>query len=202
MTRRFVVTAFFVLVAAAALPAAPAGAAMDPLAFIGNLGRRALDVLSNRVPPGVREARFRQLYREDFDGPLIARFVLGRYWRLASPAQQQEFMHLFEDYVVVAYATRLSNYSGEQFRVLGSRPDRDVTIVSSEILRSGGAPSVKVDWRLVDDRGGLKIADVVVDGISMAVTQRQEFASVIQRHGGQVGGLLALMREKTAAAEH
>jgi phospholipid transport system substrate-binding protein len=199
MTRRSVVTAFIVLVAVAAIPPVTVRAAMDPVAFIGDLGRRALDVLSNRAPPPVREARFRQLYREDFDGPLIARFVLGRYWRIASPQEQQEFMHLFEDYVVLAYAARLSNYSGEQFRVLGSRPDRDVTIVSSEIQRPNGAPAVKVDWRLVDDRG-FKIADVVVDGISMAVTQRQEFASVIQRHGGQVGGLLMLMREKTAGA--
>jgi phospholipid transport system substrate-binding protein len=201
MTRRFALTAFAFLLAVAATPAMSVRAAMDPLAFIGDLGRRALDVLSNRVSPAVREARFRQLYREDFDGPLIARFVLGRYWRLASPQEQREFIRLFEDYVVLAYATRLSNYSGEQFRVLGARPERDVTIVSSEILRPGGAPAVKVDWRLVEDGGRLKIADVVVDGISMAVTQRQEFASVIQRHGGQVGGLLSLMREKTAAAE-
>jgi phospholipid transport system substrate-binding protein len=72
-------------------------------------------------------------------------------------------------------------------------------IVSSEIISPSEAP-VKVDWRLITDGGVFKISDVVIEGISMMVTQRSEFASVIQRHGGQVSGLLSLMREKTKTA--
>jgi len=59
---------------------------------------------------------------------------------------------------------------------------------------------MKIDWRLVAENGTYKISDVIVEGISMMVTQRSEFASVVQRNGGQVRGLIAMMREKTASA--
>ena len=80
----------------------------------------------------------------------------------------------------------------------GSRADQEGAIVASEIIRPSGAPPVKVEWRLTDQHGTYKIRDVAVDGISMAVTQRSEFASVIQRNGGQVQGLIAMLRDKTA----
>ena len=61
---------------------------------------------------------------------------------------------------------------------------------------------MRIDWRLVADNGAYKVNDMIVEGISMAVTQRSEFASVVQRNGGQIRGLIAMMREKTASAAH
>ena len=198
MTRRFVLTTLSLLIATTLLAAAPPNAiAADANVFMNELWNRAVEVLSKKVPLTERLARFRQLFHADFDGPGIARFVLGRYWRSASEEEQQEYLKLFEDYVVFVYGTRLSNFSGETFKVRGTRTDESGTIVSTDILSPGGEPPVKVDWRLVSDNGAFKINDVVIEGISMMVTQRSEFASIIQRHGGQVGGLLALMREKT-----
>lgn len=193
-----------VLIAAAALSAGavvPAAAAPDPSQFITNLGNRALAVLGPDSSLGQRQKRFRSLFREDFDVPAIARFVLGRYWRLATPAQQHEFVQLFEQYVVMAYSSRLGQYHGESLRVLSSRPISGGAVVYSEIARSSGAPPIKVEWRLNRNDGSFKITDVIVEGISMAITQRSEFASVIQRHGGQVGGLLALLRQKIASLQ-
>jgi len=161
---------------------------------------RAVEVLSKKVPATERLTRFRQLFQADFDGPGIARFVLGRYWRSASEQEQQEFLKLFEDYVVFVYGTRLSSFNGETFRVKGSRPEGNGVVVATDILNPGGEPPIKVDWRLISDNGAFKINDVIIEGISMLVTQRSEFASIIQRHGGQVGGLLALMRERTRTA--
>ena len=82
----------------------------------------------------------------------------------------------------------------------GSRPDGDGAIVSSQILRPAGSAPIKVDWRLTGRNGIYKISDVSVDGISMAVTQRSEFASVIQHNGGQLQGLIAMLREKTGGS--
>ena len=59
---------------------------------------------------------------------------------------------------------------------------------------------MQLDWRLVTDNGAYKISDIIVEGVSMMVTQRSEFASVVQRNGGQVRGLIAMMRERTASA--
>jgi phospholipid transport system substrate-binding protein len=173
-------------------------AAQDAQSFVNTLGQQAIQVLGPNVPPAQRVARFRQLFQRDFDLPGIGRFVLGRYWRIATPQEQQEFLSLFQEYIVRAYSTRLGEYGGEPFRVTGSRPNGDEVVVSSEILRPNGN-RIEVDWYLVGGPGRYKITDVYVGGVSMKVTQRDEFASVIQRNGGQVGALLAQLRQKLAA---
>jgi len=198
MIRRTVLTGFIMIVGAFGAPAILAAA--DPATVINNLGNRALEVLGKNANPAQRVARFHDLFREDFDVPGIARFVLGRYWKTATPEEQQEFVKLFEDYIALVYSNQLAAYSGETLKVTGSRTSAEEAIVASEISRPTGSPPVKVDWHLTDRNGTYKISDVWVDGISMAVTQRSEFASVIQRSGGQVAGLIAQLREKTAAA--
>jgi phospholipid transport system substrate-binding protein len=168
-------------------------------AFMNQMWNRALELLNKKAPAAERQARFRELFHNDFDSPGIARFVLGRYWRTASPEEQKEFLKLFEEYVVYVYTARLSDFQGEQFKVNGARPDQGALIVSTDVITPGAPTPLKVDWRLVNDDGAYKISDVIVEGVSMLVTQRSEFASIIQRHGGQVQGLLDLMREKTAS---
>ena len=137
--------------------------------------------------------------QQDFDVPGIARFVLGPYWRVASQPEEQEFLRLFEDYIVRVYSERFAQYRGETLRVTGSRSDPENAIVTREIVRPTGAPAIKADWRLSARDSVYKISDVIIDGISMEVSERSEFASVIQRSGGQVQGLLAMMREEGAA---
>jgi phospholipid transport system substrate-binding protein len=200
MLRRSLLTAAFIAFAGVSAPGMPATAAADPATMISNLGSRALEVLGKDATQSQRVARFRELLREDFDVPGIARFVLGRYWNTATEEQRAEFTKLFEEYIAMAYATRLAQYTGETLKVTGSRPDASGTVVSSQILRPAGAAPVKVDWHLTGRGGAYKISDVSVDGISMAVTQRSEFASVIQHNGGQVQSLLTMLREKTAGA--
>ncbi len=200
MTRRFFLTTLSLLIASASLTVAPNAIAADANVFMNEMWNRAVEVLGKKAPLAERLARFHQLFHADFDGPGIARFVLGRYWRSASEEEQQEYLKLFENYVVFVYGTRLSNFNGETFKVRGSRTDQSATIVSTDIISPGGEAPIKIDWRLIADNGAFKINDVIIEGISMMVTQRSEFASVIQRHGGQVGGLLALMRERTRTA--
>lgn len=198
MRRRFMAAA--VVFAAALAVGAPRGmAAPDPAAFISTLGSQAIQVLGPSVPPQQRLARFRQLFHDDFDVPNIGRFVLGRYWRIASPQEQQEFLRLFQEYIVQAYSARLGEYGGEPFKVTGTRDSDGETVVTSEIIRQDGNP-VMVDWYLIDRGGSLKITDVYVGGISMKVTERDEFAAVIQRNGGQVEALLEQLRRKVGAA--
>jgi phospholipid transport system substrate-binding protein len=173
-------------------------AAQDARTFVAALGQQAIQVLGPGVPEGQRVARFRVLFHDDFDLAGIGQFVLGRYWRVATPQEQQEFLSLFQEYIVRAYSARLAQYGGEPFRVLGARPNGPETVVTSEIVRQGGAP-VQVDWYLIDAGGRYLITDVYVGGVSMKVTQRDEFSAVIQRSGGRVAGLLAELRQKLSA---
>src|SRR5919199_2766650 len=144
--RRFFPAIGALLLLTGLLTAAPkVAAAQDARAFVANLGNQAIQVLGPSVSPAQRVARFRQLFQNDFDVPGIGQFVLGRYWRTASPQEQQEFLRLFQEYVVQAYSARLGEYGGAPFRVTGSRQAGDEIVVTSEILRPGGSP-IQVDW--------------------------------------------------------
>jgi len=202
MMRRSLLSSLFVLIVITPLPASPQVNLADAAAFMNQLWHRAAELLNNKTDPAIRQAQFRQLFHDDFDGTGIARFVLGRYWRSASGQEQQEFVKLFEDYVVFVYTARLANFGGETFKIRRSRSDGDGVIVSSDVISPGSTSPLRMDWRLVNYNGAYKINDMIVGGISMAVTQRSEFASVVQRSGGEVRGLIALMREKTASAAH
>jgi phospholipid transport system substrate-binding protein len=173
----------------------------NPEKFIASLGDRALQVLVvGSQDPSERYTAFRRILDEGFDLTLIGRYALGRYWRRATPEQRSEYVKLFEDFIVVTYVARLSEYSGETLHVVSSRPDDQDTIVTSEIVLEG-RPSIRVDWRVRNgdsDSSESKIIDVIVEGISMLLTQRDEFASVIQRSGGNVEGLLVRLREKSS----
>ena len=181
------------------LPAMPQGAsAQDASAFIKNLGQQGLQVLGPSVPQQQRAARFRQILDSDFDLTEIGRFVLGSAGRTMSPAAKQEFVPLFREYLVQAYTARLGQYGGAPFQVTGSRPYGGETVVSSQIER-GGNP-IKIDWHVVDHGGRPLVTDVVVDGVSMKATHRQEFAAIIQRSGGQPETLLPALRQQLAQA--
>jgi phospholipid transport system substrate-binding protein len=202
MIRRSLLVAAFVLTATAANAAPPPVNPADAVAFMNQLWNRAGELLSKKADPTVREARFRQLFHDDFDAPGIARFVLGRYWRTVNEDEQQEFIKLFEDYVVLVYTARLSDFGGGQaFKIRGSHSDGDGVIVSTDVINPGTSQPLRIDWRLItDDNGSYKINDVIVEGISMTATQRSEFASIVQRNGGQVRSLISMMREKMASA--
>jgi phospholipid transport system substrate-binding protein len=202
MIRRSLLVAVFVLTAAASNAAPPPVNPADAVAFMNQLWSRAVELLSKKADPAIREASFRQLFHEDFDAPGIARFVLGRYWRTVNEDEQKEFVKLFEDYVVFVYTARLSDFGGGQsFKVRGSHSDGDGVIVSTDVVSPGNPTPLRIDWRLItDNNGSYKINDVIVEGISMTTTQRSEFASVVQRNGGQVRSLISMMREKAATA--
>ena len=196
MRRSAAIGALLASILCLALPRA--AMAQDARAFVGTLGQQAIQVLGPSVPAAQREARFRVLFHDDFDIPGIGQFVLGRYWRTATPQQQQEFLGLFQEYLVRAYSTRLAEYGGEPFHVTGARPNGDESVVTSEVIRTNGS-RIEIDWYLIGGVGHYKITDVYVGGVSMKVTERDEFASVIQRNGGRVAALIAQLRQKLAA---
>ncbi|GIL40601.1 MlaC/ttg2D family ABC transporter substrate-binding protein [Roseiterribacter gracilis] len=178
--------------------AAPASAQnQNPAQFINDLGQKALAALTNKQASATElQQRFRALLNGNFDVPTIGRFALGRYWNAANPQQQQDYLKLFEDQLVDAYATRFREYAGETFKVGGARTEGNDSVVTSQIVRPQGPP-IDVEWRVRNGAQGLRIVDVAVAGVSMATTQRSEFAAVIERNGGNVDSLIQALRTKT-----
>lgn len=166
--------------------------------FIGGLAQRAINaVADHQLSQAERDDRFRKLFVSSFDIPEIGKFVLSRYWRMASPEQQQEFLSLFEEITVLTWAKRFQDYNGESLESLSATKDGDkYWIVDSRILRDQG-PQIPVQWRLKEtDDGSFRVVDIVVEGVSMAITHRSDYASAMQANGGKVDGLLAIMRTK------
>jgi phospholipid transport system substrate-binding protein len=190
-TKRFILA----LTVIAAVSAMPRRAAADeaPVAFIGALGNQAVSVIRSDMPLASKAAYFRRMIHQDFDLTGVCRFVLGPYWRVASPAEQHKFRNLFADRLVRFYGRQLAQIGGGDFAVSGSRPSAEGVIVTSRIIRSQGAPII-VDWRLGVTNGVYKIRDVAIDGVSMALAQRSQVATLIARMGGQFGTVLATMR--------
>ena len=170
--------------------------------FIRQVGNEAIQSLTDKtLDDQQRKDRFREILHRTFKLKLIARFTLGRYWRRATKEQREEYASLFEDFIVLAYAARFRDYSGENFSVGKVRDinTRDKLVNSKLVLKDGR--NIPVHWRVrgYDSYGvdSYKVIDVLVEGVSMALTQRDEFAAIINRKGGKIEGLLAALRKKT-----
>ncbi len=196
-----IIAATGIMLLALVLPIPAAEAANDPAGFIQDLGDQAIKIIAAPgSTPETRRKQFATLFTSDFDVPTMGRLALGRYWKEATPQQQAEYLRLAKAYVVSIYSDRFSQYSGEKFRVVGEREQDDVsTIVSSVIDRPSGGPQIHIDWRVTKNDGSFKIIDVIVENLSMAITQRSEFASIIERGGGNVDVLLDLLRKKVGS---
>ncbi len=182
----------FCLLIVAAPAAAHAGPASD---FIKRLGAEAVETLTQTEGDlAAREARFRAILAESFDMQGIAQFAMGRYWSQASAEQKYDYVQAFTDYVLATYSRRLGGYSGETFSVTGEREVAEgEALVASEIVR-GGAPPILAEWRVRLGGDGPKVIDVAIEGVSMSVTQRAEFASVIRQQG--INGLIAVLEAR------
>jgi len=166
--------------------------------FVQSTGKQAFSTLGDDISNSERAKRFRDILTGRFDLPTIAKFVLGRYWRIANKKQRGEYVILFEEFIIQAYAHRFKDLSGKEFSV---KQTRELTardkLVMTEVVSSPGRPPIRVNWRVRGPNNKYRIIDVMVEGISMSVTQRDEFAAVIRRSGGKVEGLLDALRKKT-----
>lgn len=173
-------------------------------ALVDGMAQEAISVLAapNKTDEQIR-TKFHDILQTSFDFDAIARFVLGRYWRVATPEQQAEYLKLFGEYVVGVYANRFKAYSGETISITSARGDGNTAIVTSKINLTGGQPPVQVEWKVEpDDSGKYRVTDVIIEQVSMSITQRSEFATIIQNNGGKVEALLALLRSRTASQTH
>lgn len=200
-TRSLAIVGAVVLVAWGAPRPAVATELGDPAIFVRQFSAQAIDVLADKNLSGERrEQAFRELLTVGFDVKTISRFVLGRYWRKTTEAEREEFMGLFEDLIVATYSRRFADYSGQTLEVEAIREENEKrAAVASRVLREAGEP-IQIDWRLRRRGDSWRIVDVVVEGMSMVLSQRSEYAAVIKSDGGKIHGLLVKLREKTARA--
>ncbi|NQW00469.1 MAG: ABC transporter substrate-binding protein [Rhodospirillales bacterium] len=166
--------------------------------FIEHLADDALVSLTQSgLETDQRRERFRQLMHQYFAFNVIAKWVLGRYWRRASDPQRKEYLALFEKLMVITYADRFEKYAGEKLKIQKTevRAEKDA-LVHSVLQRPDGQKAVAVVWRVRPKDDSYKVVDVMVEGLSMGITQQKEFSSVIRQHDNKVEGLLDELRKR------
>ena len=201
MDRRLFLASTAASLLVATLPAYAALSADDAKKFIDSLSTQALGSLTgSNVPEAERETRFRSLLEAHFDMPGISKFVLGRYWKIATPPQQSEFKQLFETLLVQSYAKTFTQYGADRFQVTKSMADSDGSVIVNSYVNQANGDVIHLDWRVADQGDAMRIVDLVIEGVSLRTTHRSDFASAIQSNGGTIDALLTLLKQKTAAA--
>jgi len=174
-------------------------AASNPaIDFVDNLADDIItNVLTADVTPEQKLEKFRAAFTQAVDLKSVGQFVLGVYWRKASEEDKQAFLEAFTDFTTKTWADRFNMYSGQSILFSGVRnAERNQFYVDSQIEDK---EPVEVVWRLRQKGDSYKIIDIIIEGVSMAMSYRNEYSAVLQQNGGNVQALVEELRKKSAA---
>ena len=150
------------------------------------------------VSDAVKVEELKQLIIEGFDVNAVGRFLLGSYWRTATEAERTEFIALIKAITVGGYSARFNDYAQYRYENKGARMDGKSALVYYQIFRPNNPTPINLQWRLIKSGNRPKIVDAIVEGISLGVTQQQDFGSIIASRGKGVEGLLEEIRARIA----
>lgn len=170
----------------------------NALKMVENLTKEGIEQLVNSdVSADEKARRFKILFTENLDLDFIGKYVLGRYWRTATPQQRKEFIALYKDFNVQTWSKRFDEFKGKTFLFEGVSPanNPNQVFVNTKVPMKDGNP-VSVKWRVYDHNGKLKIIDIIIENVSLAQTARNEYTSVIAKSPKKVDGLLENLRAK------
>jgi phospholipid transport system substrate-binding protein len=180
----------------------PAHAEIDinrAVQFIQSTGQDMVSAINARQPATARRQRVAAILRQAVDIDGVGRFILGRWWRVATPAEQQEYMTLFEETLIRNLSARFGEYEGVRFNLGRSQQRTEDDVLVNTIIERPGQAAFNLDWRVGEVNGQPRVVDVIAEGTSLRLTQRSEYSAVISRNGGQISALLAAMRQQIAA---
>lgn len=186
MNRRLflAMTAASALAAAAPLTVAHAKDAEAARAFVQNVSNDILALIRSPAPQATKRAEFMAAMERYANLRQVAGFALGRYQRTIPDALKPRYIEAFKRFVAATYVDRFGEYAGETITVGGARPTNDGYMVETTV--NSGPQSYTVLWDISDRSGDLRVEDFVMEGISMAQSQRGEFTSLIDSYGGDL----------------
>lgn len=175
-------------VAATSAQAEPAAAK----AYVDSVTQQVLAISKSDMDKSAKTSKLEALFSDKVDMDFIARFVLGKHWRAATPAQQSAYIAAYKPFLLKNYAGRLAKYSGQTYSLKNARAeDGGVDIVTMQINDTNGQ-SFLVDYRIRNN----KILDIIVEGVSLLATQRSEFSAIVDDKG--IDGLTEALKSKVA----
>ena len=163
----------------------------DPGQFIQSIVDEASKVLVTKITKEEKMEKLKSIAVKSVDIRGIGLYSLGSHRKNLSDAQRKEYNDLFRKYFLKSFASRLSDYTDPKINVLSQKKlNEKYTMVSSLLVATGKTPEVKIDWRVYTKNPDQPlIRDLIIEGLSLAKTQKEEFNSVIQSNGGDINAL-------------
>jgi phospholipid transport system substrate-binding protein len=168
-------------------------------AFVKSIGDRLVAVVNAPEADRDKRAKLTEIIDGAVDVDGVARFCLGRYWRNASPEQQQHYTQLFHQVLVNNITAKLGEYRGVRF-TMGRTQQRDDNAVVSTVVERPNNPPTNVDWIISNPGTNPRIIDVIAEGTSLRLTQRSDYASYLSRNNNSIDALINAMRQQVAQA--
>ena len=176
---------------------ASAQPAQQAVSFVRSTTDQLVKIVNSPDPPQEKRHRLQQVIDRTVDVNDIGQFCLGRFWRIATPAQRQEYLHLFGDLLLTKIAAHLGEYQGVRVTVGLARAAEDTEIVRTTVQRPNNLTS-QVDWVISTATGGPKIVDLLAEGTSLRLTQSSDIAAYLARHQYNIQELIEGMRQLIA----
>jgi phospholipid transport system substrate-binding protein len=203
LTRRSLLalaTAGAVVIAASPFSRAFAQGAPDVQAarqFVERTGDSLVSIINGPGSLAEKQQRMQPLINGAVDVNGVGRFCLGRFWRLANPQQQQEYLQLFHSVLLNSITAKLGEYQGVRFSVGRADAREEGVNVTTTVIRPNNPPNTVI-WVIADVGGSPKIEDVIAEGTSLRLTQRDDYASYLTRNNNDIQALIDALRRQVA----
>ena len=170
----------------------------DPQTFVQEMVNDAINTLSNKNLTDEEKANFiENLAMDNVDINALGLYTLGELRKSADKANLEKYQRTFEKYFLKSLTSRLTDYSSNKFEVISSeKKSSNYTIVKSRIAKSENQPEIKIDWRIYTKNPEKPlIRDLIVEGLSLARTQKEEFASILSSNNNDINVLITKLEE-------
>ena len=170
---------------------------IEPDIFVQSTVNRASEALNNNFSKEEKIKKLKIIAKETVDIKGIGFYTLGQYRKTLSEDQIKEYAILFEQYFLKSFASRLAEYSNPEIEVIAKEKlNEKYTMVSSKLVATDKRPEIKIDWRIyTKDTENPLIRDLIIEGLSLARTQKEEFSSIIQSNDGSIEALFDTLKK-------
>jgi phospholipid transport system substrate-binding protein len=165
--------------------------------FVQSTVNRASEVLNNKFSKEEKISKLKEIASQTVDIKGIGSYTLGAYRKTISNDQMEKYEFLFEQYFLKSFASRLAEYSNPEIEVTSKKKlNQNYTMVSSVLVSTEQRPEVTIDWRIYTKNPEKPmIRDLIIEGLSLARTQKEEFSSIIESSNGDINALFSALKE-------
>ena len=170
---------------------------IEPDVFVQSTVNRASEVLNNKYSKEEKIEKLKQIASETVDINGIGFYTLGPYRKTISKSEINQYEKLFKQYFLKSFASRLAEYSNPEIEVVSKKKlNENYSMVSSILISTEQRPEVKIDWRVyTKNTQNPLIRDLIIEGLSLVRTQKEEFSSIIQSNDGDINALFSTLKE-------